>query len=80
MRGRVIHILTAAWVSVIRPSNLPLTWLCALTQLDLDHLDLRVRRILLEHLWAELTLPGPAAEVPGADVPDNVAPTLLVEA
>ena len=52
----------------------------ALRHLDLDHLDLRQGRVRAERLRVEVAVRVPAAEVAGADLPDQVAAGLLVVA
>src|SRR5690606_15084616 len=50
----------------------------ALTELELDHLDLRVQGIALETLGIETAFLVAAAEVARADLPDQVAAVLAV--
>ena len=56
------------------------TGLGALGDLDLDHLDLRVRRVLREQVGIEAALGLAAPEVAGADLPDQVAAAAAVVA
>src|SRR5262245_37200147 len=50
-----------------------MTGLGALTELDLDHLDLRVGRVRDELCLVEAAVLVAAAEVAGRDLPDQVA-------
>lgn len=50
-----------------------LTGLCTLTELDLDHLHLIERGPLREHLLIEAPIRRAAAEISGADLPDEIA-------
>ena len=54
------------------------TGLGALRDLDLDHLDLRQGGVRAERLRVEVAVRVAAAEVAGADLPDQVAAGLLV--
>jgi hypothetical protein len=50
----------------------------ALRKLDLDHLDLRLARLLRESLRVEISVRCAAAEIAAADLPDQIAAVLAV--
>src|SRR5690348_14512427 len=50
----------------------------ALRDLDLDHLHLRIARLQREFLGREFAVLGAAAEIAGADFPDQIAAVLAV--
>src|SRR6478752_9820043 len=50
----------------------------ALADLELDHLDLVLARDARERLWIERAVEMTAAEIAGADLPDDVAAHLAM--
>src|SRR5690606_5636334 len=50
----------------------------ALAELDLDHPDLRICGFLLKGPWVKATIGVPAAKIPAADFPDQIAAMVSV--
>ena len=50
----------------------------ALAELDLDHPDLRICGFLLKGSWVKATIGVPAAKIPAADFPDQIAAMVSV--
>jgi len=51
---------------------------CALAEFDFHHLDLRFIRLFGKSLWRKASVGIAAAKIAAADLPDDVAPVLLM--
>src|SRR5690606_13437456 len=54
----------------------PMSELCPLSQLDFNHLHLRMHSFLGKGVRVETAIGMPAAKITGPDLPHNISPTL----